>query len=128
MQTACISLVPSHVPQCQAFHTELSYLMFNLPPTKNSQQRKTAKTHKNARPPDTAELRLKAVSTAIFILRSKQYYRVVAILMSLDDCIFASFEVNCEVMPLRSFATFKLKSRHRKELCGALGHVLLVYA
>jgi len=37
----------------------------------------------------------------------------------LDVCIFARFEVNCEVMPLRSFANFKLvMSRHRKELRG----------
>jgi len=42
---------------------------------------------------------------------------------SLEVCIFARFEVNCEVMFLRSFAIFKLiMSRHRKELRGALGH------
>ena len=41
---------------------------------------------------------------------------------SLDVCIFARFEVNCEVMLLRSFAIFRLiMSRHRKELRGALG-------
>ena len=40
-------------------------------------------------------------------------------------CIFAGFKVNCKVMPLRSFADFKLiMSRHRKDLRGALGHGL----
>ena len=44
---------------------------------------------------------------------------------SLDVCIFARFEVNCEVMLLRSFTIFKLMmSRHREELRGALGHGL----
>jgi len=42
MQMACIFLTPSHVPQYQTFDTALSYLMFNLPLTKSSQQRKTA--------------------------------------------------------------------------------------
>jgi len=38
----------------------------------------------------------------------------------LDVCIFARFKVNCEVMPLHSFAIFMLiMSRYRKELCGA---------
>jgi len=48
IQTACISLMPSHVPQYQTFDTALPYLMFNLPLTKCSQ---------NARPPVTTELR-----------------------------------------------------------------------
>ena len=35
--------------------------------------------------------------------------------IGLDVCIFTRFKVNCEVMPLRSFANFKLRmSRHRK--------------
>jgi len=42
--------------------------------------------------------------------------------MSLDVCIFAHLKVNCEVMPLRSFAN--LLSRHRKDLRGDLGHGL----
>jgi len=34
-----------------------------------------------------------------------------------EVCIFARSKVNCEVMPLHSFANFKLiMSRHRKEL------------
>ena len=46
---------------------------------------------------------------------------------SLDVCIFARFEVDCEVMLQRSFAIFKLiMSRHRNELRGALGHGLFV--
>jgi len=43
IQTACISLAPSHVPQYQTFDTALPYLMFNFPLTKSSQQRKTAR-------------------------------------------------------------------------------------
>jgi len=43
VQTTCISLAPSHVPQHQAVHTTLPYLMYNLPLTKSSQQRKTAR-------------------------------------------------------------------------------------
>ena len=43
IQTACISLAYCHVPQKQACHLALSYLMFNLPLTKSSQQRKTAR-------------------------------------------------------------------------------------
>ena len=39
----------------------------------------------------------------------------------LDVCIFPHFKVNCEVIPLCSFANFKLvMSCHRKELRGAL--------
>jgi len=37
IQTACISLAPRHVPQYQAFHTALSYLMFSIPLTKTLQ-------------------------------------------------------------------------------------------
>jgi len=65
IQTACISLAPSHVPQYQTFDTALPYFMFNLPLTKSSQQRKTAR-HRNI---------------LILILRSKQYYRVVSVLI-----------------------------------------------
>jgi len=65
MQTACISLAPSHVPQYQTFDAALPYLMFNFPLTKSSQQRKTAR-HCNI---------------IILILRSKQYYRVVSALI-----------------------------------------------
>jgi len=37
----------------------------------------------------------------------------------LDVCIFARFQVHCEVTPMRSFADFKLvMSRHRKESRG----------
>jgi len=43
IQTVCISLAPSNVPQYQAFHTALSYLMFNLPLTNSSQKRSTAR-------------------------------------------------------------------------------------
>jgi len=65
IQTTCISLAPNHVPQYQTFDTALPYLMFNLPLTKRSQQRKTAR-HCNI---------------LILILRSKQYYRVVSVLI-----------------------------------------------
>ena len=65
IQTVCISLTSSHVPQYQIFDTALPYLMFNLPLTKSSQQRKTA-IHCNI---------------LILILRSKQYYRVVSVLI-----------------------------------------------
>jgi len=65
-QTACISLAPSHVPQYQTLGTALPYLMFNLPLTKTSQQRKTAS---HSRTPMKSNI-------LIFILRSKQYYRV----------------------------------------------------
>jgi len=46
---------------------------------------------------------------------------------ALDVCIFPCFELNCVVtvlvMPLRSFANFKLvMSRNRKELRGTQGH------
>ena len=65
----------------------------------------------------------------ILILRSKQYYRVVAVLtksLEMFFCIFARFKVNCKVMPLHSFANLKsIMSRHRKELRGTLGHTLL---
>jgi len=47
--------------------------------------------------------------------------------IDLDVYIFARFTANCEVMPLHSFANFKLvMSRHRKKLHGALGHGLCV--
>jgi len=46
-------------------------------------------------------------SIVILILRDKKYYCVVTAHESLDVCIFARFEVNCEVMLLRSFAIFK---------------------
>ena len=62
IQTACISLAANRVPQYQAFHTELSYLVFNLPLTKSSQQSKTARHCKNP---------MKS-SIVILILRSKQ--------------------------------------------------------
>jgi len=59
-------------------------------------------------------------SIVILVLRSKQYYRVVTVMISLDICIFARFKVNCEVMPLRSFSKFKLvMRRHKKVLRGA---------
>ena len=65
IQTACISLAPSQVPQYQTFDTVLRYLMFNFPLTKISQQRKTAR-HRNI---------------LILVLRSKQYYCVVSVLI-----------------------------------------------
>jgi len=65
IQTTWISLAPSHVPQYETFDTAIAYLMFNLPLTKSSQQRKTAR-HCNI---------------LILILRSKQYYRVVSVLI-----------------------------------------------
>ena len=43
IQSACISLAPSHVPEHWTFHTALSCLMLNLPLTKSSQQSKTAR-------------------------------------------------------------------------------------
>jgi len=54
-------------------------------------------------------------------LGNKQYYRVCYCTdMNLDVCIFIRFKANCEVMPLRNFANFKLvMSRQRKELRGA---------
>jgi len=79
----------------------LSYLMFNLPLTKSSQQLKTAR-HCRA---------------CVVTVHKRR----------LDVCIFARFKVNCELVPLLSFAVFKLiVSRHRKELRGALGHGLCV--
>ena len=45
----------------------------------------------------------------ILILRSKQSLCCDCVDKSLDVCIFARFKANCEVMPLRSFANFKLK-------------------
>ena len=39
----CISRPPRHVSQYQTFDTALSYLMFNLPLTKSSQQRMAAR-------------------------------------------------------------------------------------
>jgi len=65
IQTTCVSVAPGHVPQDQTFDTALHYFMFNLPLTKSSQQRKTAR-HCNI---------------LILILRSKQYYRVVIVLI-----------------------------------------------
>jgi len=70
IQTACISLASSHVPQYQAFHTALSYFMLNLPLTKSSQKRRNAR---HCRTP------MKSI-ILILILRSKQYYRVVTVL------------------------------------------------
>ena len=56
------------IPQ---FYTALSHLIFNLP---------RQKARINAIPPDTSELKWKCVSIVIFILRSKKYHRVVAVL------------------------------------------------
>jgi len=67
----------------------------------------------------------------ILVFHNKQHYRVVTgycrhTNKSLDVCIFAHFKLNCEVMPLRTFANFKLvMSNYRKELRGALGHGLV---
>jgi len=47
IQAALMSLAPSHVPQYQAFHTALSYVVFNLPLTKSSQQSMTARHCRN---------------------------------------------------------------------------------
>jgi len=60
-------------------------------------------------------------SIVILILRNKQYYCVVPVLIRIQTvCIFARFKVNCEVMTLLSFANFKIvMSRHRKEWRGA---------
>jgi len=55
--------------QYHAFQTALFYLMFNLPMTKSSQQRKTAR---HCRTPMKS-------SIVILVLRSKQYYRVVTV-------------------------------------------------
>jgi len=71
MQMACISLAPNHVPQYQTFLTALSYLMFNIPLTKSLQQSKTAQHCRI----------LMKTTILILILRSKQYYRVVTILI-----------------------------------------------
>jgi len=94
IQTACVSLTPSHVPQYQTFHTALPYLMFNLQLTNSSQQ---CKTTRNCRTPMKC-------SIVILILRSKQYHRV-TVMISLDStrlyvCILARFKENCEVKPL----------------------------
>ena len=113
IQTACISLAPSHVSQYLTFDTGRPYLMFNLTLTKSSQQSKTAR---HCRTP------LKS-SIVIFVLCSKQYYRAVTVPThkSLYVCIFACFEVNCEGIPLRSFADFTLMCRHKKGRSGTLG-------
>ena len=71
IQTARISLAPIHVSRYQAFRTGLSYLMLNLQLTKISQQSKTARH---------CRTRVK-ISIVIVILRSKQYYRVVTVLI-----------------------------------------------
>jgi len=60
----------------------------------------------------------------IFVLRSKQYSPAL-LYWNLNVCISARFKLNCEVIPLRGFANFKLMSRH-KEFRGALGHGLCV--
>jgi len=65
------SLTPSHVPQYHTFDTALPYLMFNHPLTKNSQQRKTAR---HCRTPMKSNI-------LYLILRNKQYYRVVTVLI-----------------------------------------------
>ena len=65
IQTTCVALAPSHVPQYQTFDTALLYLMFSLPLAKSSQQCKTTRH----------------CHIIILILRSKQYYRVVTVLI-----------------------------------------------
>jgi len=60
---------PCFSAQYQAFHTTLSYLMFNLPLTKSSQQCKTARH---------CWTPMKR-SIVISILRKKQYHRVVTV-------------------------------------------------
>ena len=65
----------------------------------------------------------------ILILRNKQHHRVVTVLIRVRRLHFCSYQVNCEVMPLRSFPNFKLAmSSHRKELRGAWAIAYLAYA
>jgi len=64
-------------------------------------------------------------SVVILVLQSKQYYRVVTVLISLDVCIFARLKANCEVLSLRTYPNFTLvMSHYSKDLRGALGHGL----
>ena len=76
----------------------LSYLVLNLALTKNSQ-------HVNARPPDTAEFRLKAVLPSLYCAAKILLY-CYGTDKSLGACIFARFKVNREVVLLRSFTIF----------------------
>jgi len=84
IQMACISLVPSQqVPQYLVIHTALSYLMFNLPVTKSSQQHKTARHRRSP---------MKTI-TVILILGNKHYYRVVTVLIRIQRRLhFRSFQ------------------------------------
>jgi len=91
IQTACISLATNHVPQYQTFDTALPYLMFNLPLTKSSQQRKTAR-HRNI---------------LILILRSKQYYRVVSVrIVQTRRLHFRSFQSKLQSYDSSQFRKF----------------------
>jgi len=65
----CISLALCHVPQYQTFGTALLYLMFNLPLTKSSQDRQTLQNSDEQQ------------YYNYYILRSKQYYCVVTVLI-----------------------------------------------
>jgi len=68
-------------------------------------------------PPETAELRWKAVFSLLNCVANNIF--LLLLYKSPDVCIFARFKANYEVVPLRSFANFKLIiSSHRKELCG----------
>jgi len=82
----------------------------------------------NAGPPDSADFRRKAVLSFLYCITSNNVLSCCYCTdKSLDVCIFARFEVNCEVMPIRNFANFRLvmnfklvMSRQSKELRGAL--------
>ena len=71
-----------HVLQYHAFQTALFYLMFHLPLAKSSQQRKTARH---------CWTPMKS-SIVILILRNKQHYRVVTVLIISRHLHFRSFQ------------------------------------
>ena len=71
IKRACTFLAHNHVPQYQNFQTALSWLMFILPLTESSQQPKTAR---DRRSPMKSRI-------LIIILRRKQYYRLVTVLI-----------------------------------------------
>jgi len=75
------------------------------------------KARNNARPAVTADLRWKAVLSFLYCAANNIVLLLQATSKSLDVCIFARFKVNCEFMPLRSFANLNLvMSSYRKEL------------
>ena len=73
------------------------------------------KAPNNARPPDTWELRWKALLPFLCCVKNN----IILLLLYWKVCIFARFKVSCDVMPLRSFANVKLLRSRHKELRGA---------